>query len=146
MLWTPTSGRSAGSIPDWGWGEEFSAGVWDHCQPSIVKNLSSYWFLSNENTEKSIRSDMWKWRTKRKRSANKSSKPDSGWYVMRWERKIKKLCKKILLARPEASRMRGRPRLTWRVEVDEDFRIFGVGNWLRDHDEWRGFLSLWNEL
>ena len=26
-------------------GDEFSASVWDRCQPCIVRNLSSYWFI-----------------------------------------------------------------------------------------------------
>ena len=42
MIWTRNKDRGADSIPT---GEEFSASVWDQCQPSVVNNLGSYVFL-----------------------------------------------------------------------------------------------------
>ena len=51
---------------------------------------------------------------------------------------------KIFLAQPLGARKRGRPRLRWRDQVDEDARKFGVRNWWMkalDCDEWIGFLE-----
>ena len=51
---------------------------------------------------------------------------------------------KNMFAQPLGSRERGRPRLHWRHEADEDARMFGIKNcWtvVQNHDVWKGFLE-----
>ena len=59
-------------------------------------------------------------------------------------RKIgQKVSEKVLFAQPLGGRKRGRSRLRWRNEVDENARMFGIRNWwmvARDHDDWKGLL------
>ena len=57
--------------------------------------------------------------------------------------------KKISLAQPLGDRKRGKSRLFWRDEVDEDARMFEIRNWwimTRDCDVWKGFPRFRDEL
>ena len=60
------------------------------------------------------------------------------------KREEQDISKNILFIQPVGIRNKGNARLSWRDEVDEEARMFGIGNWwlvIRDREEWKGLLE-----